>query len=59
MPQMVKDLGMNINKEDHFKKLNQYAVAAMKDVETPVNIRETSSENLKDLFIKVFEQIEK
>jgi len=55
MPQTIKDLGMNINKKDHFKKLNQYAIAAMKDVGTPVNIRETSSENLKDLFIKVFE----
>jgi len=53
--QTIKELKIEINKENYFKSLDQYAEAAMKDRGTPGNIRKTSLSDLKELLIKVFE----
>jgi alcohol dehydrogenase class IV len=55
IPKTIKELKIEINKENYFKSLDQYADAAMKDGGTPANIRKTSLSDLKELFIKVYE----
>jgi len=54
IPKTIKELKIEINKENYFKSLDQYAEAAMKDGGTPANIRKATSSDLKELFIKVF-----
>jgi len=54
IPKTIKELKIEINKENYFKSLDQYADAAMKDGGTPANIRKATSSDLKELFIKVF-----
>jgi alcohol dehydrogenase class IV len=54
IPKTIKELNIEINEENYFKSLDQYADAAMKDGGTPANIRKATSSDLKELFIKVF-----
>jgi len=55
VPKTIKELKVEINKENYYKSLDKYAEAAMKDGGTPANIRKASLSDLKELFIKVFE----
>ncbi|MHB8277699.1 MAG: iron-containing alcohol dehydrogenase [Candidatus Humimicrobiaceae bacterium] len=54
IPMTIKELKIEVNKENYFKSLDQYAEAAMKDGGTPANIRKATPSDLKELFIKVF-----
>ena len=55
IPKTIKELKIEINKENYYKSLDKYAEVAMKDGGTPANIRKTSLSDLKKLHIKVYE----